>query len=97
MERLWWGKDNSARCASPFGSLPAATLSRCARIEPWSKLLILPAWAEYAVQKFDSKEVISGKMVVGEGFEPSKSMTADLQSAPFGRSGTPPGVIHILR
>ncbi len=35
-------------------------------------------------------------MVVGEGFEPSKSMTADLQSAPFGRSGTPPGVIHIV-
>ena len=37
------------------------------------------------------------EMVVGEGFEPSKSMTADLQSAPFGRSGTPPGVIQILR
>ena len=36
-------------------------------------------------------------MVVGEGFEPSKSMTADLQSAPFGRSGTPPGVMLILR
>ncbi len=36
------------------------------------------------------------KMVVGEGFEPSKSMTADLQSAPFGRSGTPPGVILIV-
>ncbi len=35
--------------------------------------------------------------VVGEGFEPSKSMTADLQSAPFGRSGTPPGVIQISR
>ncbi len=35
-------------------------------------------------------------MVVGEGFEPSKSMTADLQSAPFGRSGTPPGVIHCV-
>ena len=31
------------------------------------------------------------EMVVGEGFEPSKSVTADLQSAPFGRSGTPPG------
>ena len=30
------------------------------------------------------------EMVVGEGFEPSKSMTADLQSAPFGRSGIPP-------
>ena len=35
-------------------------------------------------------------MVVGEGFEPSKSMTADLQSAPFGRSGTPPGAIQIV-
>lgn len=34
-------------------------------------------------------------MVAGEGFEPSKSMTADLQSAPFGRSGTPPGVLHM--
>ncbi len=35
-------------------------------------------------------------MVVGEGFEPSKSMTADLQSAPFGRSGTPPQGIFIM-
>ena len=34
-------------------------------------------------------------MVVGEGFEPSKSMTADLQSAPFGRSGTPPGYLMV--
>ncbi len=29
-------------------------------------------------------------LVVGEGFEPSKSMTTDLQSAPFSHSGTPP-------
>ena len=29
--------------------------------------------------------------LVGEdGFEPSKSLTTDLQSAPFGHSGTPP-------
>ena len=28
--------------------------------------------------------------MVGGGFEPPKSLTADLQSAPFGRSGTPP-------
>ena len=35
-------------------------------------------------------------MVVGEGFEPSKSMTADLQSAPFGRSGTPPRGHYII-
>jgi len=36
------------------------------------------------------------EMVVGEGFEPSKSVTADLQSAPFGRSGTPPGLAMII-
>ena len=30
-------------------------------------------------------------MVEEDGFEPSKSVTTDLQSAPFGRSGTPPG------
>ncbi len=30
------------------------------------------------------------RMVVGDGFEPSKSATADLQSAPFSHSGIPP-------
>ena len=35
-------------------------------------------------------------MVEGDGFEPSKAVPADLQSAPFGHSGTPPGVF-ILR
>ena len=31
-------------------------------------------------------------MLVGDdGFEPSKSLTTDLQSAPFGRLGNPPG------
>ena len=29
-------------------------------------------------------------MVGREGFEPSKAVPADLQSAPFGRSGTDP-------
>ena len=29
-------------------------------------------------------------LVDGDGFEPSKSVTADLQSAPFGHSGTYP-------
>ncbi len=29
-------------------------------------------------------------MVEEEGFEPSKAEPADLQSAPFGRLGTPP-------
>ena len=30
------------------------------------------------------------KMVVGEGFEPSKAEPSDLQSDPFDRSGTQP-------
>ncbi len=32
------------------------------------------------------------KMVEGEGFEPSKAEPSDLQSDPFGHSGTPPQV-----
>ncbi len=35
-------------------------------------------------------------MVEGEGFEPSKAEPADLQSAPFGRSGTPPRDFYYL-
>ena len=31
--------------------------------------------------------------VPGEGFEPPKAMPADLQSAPFGRSGIPAGLV----
>lgn len=30
------------------------------------------------------------KLVEGRGFEPLKAVPADLQSAPFDRSGTPP-------
>ena len=30
------------------------------------------------------------RVVEGEGFEPSKAEPSDLQSDPFGRSGTPP-------
>src|SRR5207253_9022704 len=33
---------------------------------------------------------LSSDVVEGEGFEPSKAEPADLQSAPFDRSGTPP-------
>lgn len=34
-------------------------------------------------------------MVVGGGFEPPKSTTTDLQSVPFGHSGTPPMKIFL--
>ena len=39
----------------------------------------------------------SGSALVGEGgFEPPKSLTTDLQSAPFGHSGIPPYEIVCL-
>ncbi len=36
-----------------------------------------------------------GREVVGEGFEPSKAEPAELQSAPFGHSGIPPGSARV--
>ncbi len=33
-------------------------------------------------------------MVEGGGFEPPKAEPADLQSAPFGHSGTPPKIVN---
>jgi hypothetical protein len=35
-------------------------------------------------------------MVEGGGFEPPKAVPTDLQSVPFGRSGTPPNKVRIL-
>ncbi len=35
-------------------------------------------------------------MVVREGFEPSKAEPADLQSAPFGHSGTSPHSLKVV-
>ncbi len=36
-------------------------------------------------------------MVEGDGFEPSKAEPADLQSAPFGHSGTPPNFYLLIK
>ena len=36
------------------------------------------------------------KMVEGGGFEPPKAVPTDLQSAPFGHSGTPPYNVAML-
>ena len=62
-------------------------MERAAGIEPASsawKAEVLPL--NYARGACGSRL----NLVEGEGFEPSKSMTSDLQSDPFGRSGTPP-------
>ena len=37
------------------------------------------------------------QMVEGDGFEPSKQEATDLQSAPFGHSGTPPYLIFVTK
>ncbi len=38
------------------------------------------------------ENVLELKVVEGEGFEPSKAEPSDLQSDPFGHSGTPPRI-----
>ena len=35
--------------------------------------------------------------MVGEGFEPSKAVPTDLQSAPFGHSGIPPSIYLTIK
>ncbi len=86
--------DGGGRIIRRFAPHPSGRClrQRClafARLEPLSKVLTLPAKLSlWALNEITTSLWL--KMVVGEGFEPSKSMTADLQSAPFGRSGTPP-------
>ena len=59
------------------------TLERVKRIE-----LSQPAWKAGALPLSYTRIFL----VEGEGFEPSKSQITDLQSAPFGHSGTPPKI-----
>ncbi len=47
-------------------------------------------------QKSQLNELAFQYMVEGDGFEPSKAEPADLQSAPFGHSGTPPNFKAII-
>ncbi len=74
--------------SSPYGPLPLATFFRS------SRTLIEGSHPSPTSANFCIAHRVNYIAVVnnggGEGFEPSKSMTADLQSAPFGRSGTPP-------
>ena len=60
------------------------------------------AWKAEVLPIYDTRSILRStqtvqgnphsdiKMVEGGGFEPPKAVPADLQSAPFGRSGTPP-------
>ena len=76
------GRTDSPGCgrATAVASVPR-TLAKCRLSNPSSK---------YPNAQKDQSEWI-GLFVVGEdGFEPSKRYAADLQSVPFGHSGTPP-------
>ena len=44
-----------------------------------------------------ANSAIPADVVGRDGFEPSKSVTADLQSAPFGHSGTYPHLCPLSR
>ncbi len=49
------------------------------------------AWKAKVIPIYDTRNYYSHVFLVeGEGFEPSKAEPTDLQSVPFGRSGTPP-------
>ena len=48
------------------------------------------AWKARALPTELHPQALPHSQVEGEGFEPSKPVAADLQSAPFDRSGTPP-------
>ena len=44
----------------------------------------------FYIIKICGEHLHTADLVEEDGFEPSKSLTTDLQSAPFGHSGTPP-------
>jgi hypothetical protein len=71
-------------------------MERAAGIEPASSAWKAEVIAIIRCTQNSSLEERSNylKMVEGEGFEPSKAEPSDLQSDPFGHSGTPPGVLQ---
>ncbi len=93
-ETIWWrGTDSNHRRRSRqiYSLLPLATR------EPLQGIFILrKCFPNTTFQVLSHDKITRNNMVEGDGFEPSKAEPADLQSAPFGHSGTPPG-IFILR
>lgn len=64
-------------------------------IEPTSsawKAEVLPFNYTRDTQTLSQDVSFGAFLVEGEGFEPSKAEPSDLQSDPFGRSGTPPEI-----
>jgi hypothetical protein len=86
----WWReKDYSPQAAHPAGRAARVVSLRSTRTFGRSFSSFSGC---YLLVFLSAGGDVQHEMVAGEGFEPSKSMTADLQSAPFGRSGIPPGI-----
>ena len=92
---VWWrGTDSNHRrqCRQIYSLLPLATR------EPLQGIFILRKGFPNTFSKCFSQSIqrmiTRRNMVEGDGFEPSKAVPADLQSAPFGHSGTPPGYFY---
>ena len=80
------------------GLVPKLMMERVMGIEPtWSawKAGVLPL--NYTRIQLLSTTFILNFMVEGGGFEPPKAEPSDLQSDPFGHSGTPPRKQDIIR
>ena len=56
----------------------------------------LSAWKAEVLPLNYARVRFSEIMVEGAGFEPAKAEPSDLQSDPFGRSGTPPSVLATI-
>ena len=78
----------------PNLSLPLGEMSRSDR-EDWNQLAWLFKFALtraflFSAQNKREYRFVLSSLVGGGGFEPPKSLTTDLQSAPFGHSGNLP-------
>ncbi len=76
------------KCSTPelYGLMPHLVMERVAGIEP-----ACSAWkADVLPLNYTRGNLRPTKMVEGGGFEPPKAEPSDLQSGPFGHSGTPP-------
>ena len=76
-------------------SAPKDVLERVAGIEPAPS-----AWKAEVLPLNNTRDdaqppLIHDLMVEGVGFEPTKAEPSDLQSGPFGRSGTPPAQANL--
>jgi hypothetical protein len=77
-----------------------AKLERVAGIEPapsaWKAEVLPLNYTRIRPRTNSAPDLARLKLVVGEGFEPSKAEPSDLQSDPVDRLGTPPGKRSII-